>query len=207
MRITVFIDIGDPWSYIASVRFERALGIFTITTGEIPEVAYRAFYRGRRADVGLPLSNADLDFDIESIVIAARKSGIEINIDDGVIPDSLDAMRLMLWVELQYGKEIQKALIDELWRATFLEGADITDQFVLATRAGIIGLDIDVTEAFLESTDFADDVELQTAAAIDVGFDRPPVVVVDEQWAITGLQTQDSYIATLLEIYQGKTDL
>ena len=206
MKVTSFIEIANPWSYIAAVRLERAMGIFTITTGVVPEVKYRAFYPQRRPDVGLPLANADFDMDVESLVVAARKSGIEINIEDGVIADSLAALRLMLWVEMQYGQEVQKLLIDELWRAAFLEGADISDAFVLATRAGMVGLDIEITESFLSSSDFTDEVNLQTAAAVAVGFDKPPLAVVNEKWAIAGLQTQDFYFQSLIDIYQGESD-
>lgn len=203
MHARLFFDLGDPWSYIASVRFERAMGIFTITTGVVPEVSYRCFYFDREIGESRPLSHADLDLDIESVVVAARKSGIEINVEDGLIFDSLPALRLVLWVEAELGKEAQKLLIDELFRAAFLEGADLADPFVLATRASLVGMNAEITEAFLAENDLEEEVLLQTATAIDVGFDRPPVIVVDDKWVISGVQTQDSYIQALSQIHQG----
>lgn len=203
VKVSAFIDIADPWSYIAATRLHRAAATVTIVTGEAIEVRYRAFPRPRRHDGGTPIAEAqDLGYDIAAVVSAARKTGIDLNMEDAVVSDSFDALRLMTWAEGHGGAQAQAELVRELWRAHFLEGADIGDHFVLATRAGLVGFNIERVEEFLAGSDLTDDVALQAQAVMQAGLEHPPAVVVESQWAIPDVETQDGYVQALHRIHR-----
>lgn len=202
MKIALFVDVADPWSYVAATRLERAAGAFTIATGVSTELSFRAFPGDRRHDSGTPVAEAPLHYDQDAVVAAARIGGIDLNVEDGVVSDSYDAHRLLTWAEATADTETQHSLLDELWRAHFLEGADIADHLVLATRAGLVGLDIEAAENFLAGEELTDEVDLQLHTISHAGFERPPVVVVENRWAIPDVETQDGYVQALQQIQQ-----
>ena len=84
-------------------------------------------------------------------------TGIDLNFEEAVRANSFDAWRLLTWAD-EAGPGFQRDLAHQLWRAHFLEGADIGDPFALATRAALVGLDLETAEALLASTEYADEV-------------------------------------------------
>ncbi len=188
MKAIVFADATDAWSYIGAVRFERAAALFTILTGEPVEITYRA------ASFGESVPAAE-------VAPAARITGIEINVEEIVPADSTDAWRLLTWAET-VGPEHQRELIHQIWRAHFLEGADVGDGFVLASRAALAGLDLASAEALLATDRFLDEVERQRQTAAAIGAAAAPFVVVDAQYTLAGVHSQDDYLRGLQQILE-----
>lgn len=195
MDAIVFADITDPWAYVGATRFERAAATFTIISGEPVEIVLRAALQENHA-------GADPEFLNARVVAAARKSGIDLNFDDLVPADSFDAWRLVTWAA-EFGAAVQRDLAHQLWRAHFLEGADIGDPLVLATRAGLVGLDLETAEALLASGEYGDAVRTQSQVARELGVEHLPHVVVDAQHTMAGIQTQNDYIQALHRISTG----
>ena len=186
MKATVFVDVTDAWSYIGAVRFERAAAMYTILTGEPIDIGYRAC-----AVPGAPPA--------VEVAPAARISGIEFNLDEIVPADSTDAWRLLTWA-VESGDDVQRELLHQLWRAHFLEGADIADHFVLASRAALYGLDLEAADGLLASTEYAEDVAKQRATAEHLGVEVTPFIVVDASRTISGVHSQDDYLQALHRI-------
>lgn len=189
MKARIFVDVTDVKSYIGVVRFERAVGIFTILSGHQVDLSYSAV-------------RIDKPILPDVYERQARVTGIDLNLHDIVPADSTDAWRLLTWAAT-FGVEHQRELLHQLWRARFLEGADVADHFALASRAALAGLDLDEAERVLGSVDFADDVELQRQTARSIGVTTTPYVVVDGERTITGLRSQDDYIDALHRIHSG----
>lgn len=182
----MFADVTDAWSYVGAVRFERAAALFSILTGELVEIAYRA--------ATFDDSPASRD-----VIAAARIGGIELNVDDVVPADSTDAWRLLTWAET-VGPDAQRDLLHQLWRAHLLEGADVADGFVLASRAALVGLELETAEALLASDEYAAEVEHQRETAAAIGATDAPFVVVDAQHTVAGVHSQDDYLRALQQI-------
>lgn len=182
----MFADVVDPWSYVGAVRFERAAALWTILTGEPVEIAYRA------ATFESALSSHE-------VAAAARITGIDLNVDELVPADSTDAWRLLTWAESE-GAEVQRELLHQLWRAHLLEGTDVGDGFVLASRAALAGLDLETAEALLASDEFRAEVEQQRETARAIGATTSPFVVVDAQHTLAGVHSQDDYLRALQQI-------
>lgn len=185
----MFVDVIDAWSYVGAVRFERAAALYTILTGEAVQISYRA-------------ASFDPTADPADVVPAARITGIELNVEDRVPAEGTDAWRVLTWAEAS-GDEIQRELLHQLWRAHFLEGADIDDAFVLASRAALAGLDLETAEALIASGEYLGEVIQQRETATSIGAATAPFVVVDARHTLAGVHSQDDYLRALQQIASG----
>ena len=191
MKALVFADVTDAWSYIGATRFERAAASFTILTGEPVDLSFRA----RLCDPAEP-SAAEQDL----VTAAAKITGIDFNFAEIVPAASFDAWRVLTWAE-EAGPGVQRDLAHQLWRAHFLEGADIADPLVLSTRAALVGLDLETTEALLASDEYAAETRTQDETARSLGITQLPHVVVETTWTLAGVQSQNDYVEALRQIH------
>ena len=204
VKAIVFCDVTDPWSYVGVTRFERAAGMFTILTGEPVETALRARLLAPdepssgvlRAETDTANPAAD-----EQVAAAARISGIELNLAEAVQANALDAWRLLTWAD-EAGPGVQRDLAHQLWRAHFLEGADVSDPLVLASRAALVGLDLETADALLASDEYAETVRSQDETARSLGVAQLPYVVVEHRWTLAGTHSQDDYVQALHQIHR-----
>ena len=206
MKALIFSDVVCPWCYLGVIRFERAAALHTILTGEPIDISLRAYQLDPDAPAGaVPTLDyyeqkyGDADRAaavVDQIVAAGKITGIDFNFTEAVRGNTFDAHRLLTWAEAA-GPGVQRELAQELWRAYFLEGADISDHDTLAARAGIVGLDIDRADTILASDEYADEVNLQLDAARAMGIISVPMIVIEGQYAIQGTQSQDDYVQAL----------
>lgn len=210
MKVILFADVTDPWAYIGATRFERAAALFTILTGEPVELTFRAHLtapdepsEGRLLMEALEerLGGRDqVELVNAQVTAAARITGIDLNFDEAVQASSFDAWRLLTWAD-EVGPGLQRDLAHQLWRAHFLEGADIADPFTLATRAALVGLELETAEALLASTEYAADVATQAETARALHIAQLPYVVIERQWTLAGIQSQNDYVQALHQIH------
>jgi predicted DsbA family dithiol-disulfide isomerase len=211
VKAIVFCDLTDPWSYVGVTRFERAAGMFEILTGEPVEVGLRARLlepdapssgRSLREVLAERLGGEDkVDLVEAQVTAAARISGIELNLVEAVEANSLDAWRLLTWAD-EAAPGAQHELAHQLWRAHLLEGADLADPLVLASRAALVGLDLETADALLASDEYADAVRTQDETARALGVTQLPYVVVENRWTLAGPQSQDDYVQALHQIHR-----
>ncbi|WP_375000574.1 DsbA family protein [Aeromicrobium sp. CTD01-1L150] len=210
MQVSVFCDVTDAWSYIGVTRLNRAAATFTLITGEPVISSLRASQLSPdEPNDGQPLMDALADElggrdraekHVEQVVAAAKITGLDIDVTDAVRANSFDAWRLLSWA-LEQGPGPQQDLAQQLWRAHFLEGADVGDPLVLASRAALAGLDLEAADAVLEGDDYADAVRTQDETARSLGIKQHPLVVVESRWTLAGLQSQDDYVRGLQQMY------
>lgn len=209
MKVLVFSDVVCPWCYLGVTRFERAAALHTIITGEPVEITLRAYQLDPEAPAeAVPTadfyerkfgSREQAEAMISKVEAAGKITGIDFNFIEAVRGNTFDAHRLLTWAETT-GFGVQRELAQELWRAYFLEGADISDHDTLAARSGIVGLDIDEADAILAGDDFAAEVRTQIETAREMGISSVPMFVVDGKYAIEGAQSQDDYVQALGKI-------
>jgi predicted DsbA family dithiol-disulfide isomerase len=210
VKVIVFADVTDPWAYVGATRFERAAAMFSILTGEPVELTYRAFQlepdepsEGRLLLDALEerLGARDkVELVNAQVTAAARITGIDLNFEEAVQANSFDAWRLLTWAD-EAGPGLQRDLLHQLWRAHFLEGADIGDPFALATRAALVGLELETAEALLESTEYADEVRGQVETGRALGITQLPYIVIEGRWTLAGIQSQNDYVQALHQIF------
>jgi predicted DsbA family dithiol-disulfide isomerase len=210
VKALVFCDLTDPWSFLGATRFERSSGMFEILTGEPVEIGFRArLVDPEPAERGRPLVEAmaarlgDAEAaqrSAEQMSAAARISGIELNLAEAIECSGFDAARLLAWAaDVEPG--VQSELAHQIWRAHLLEGADVDEPFVLASRAALVGLDLETADALLASDEYADVVRMQDETARSIGARQVPHVVVEHRWTLAGVQSQDDYLQALHQIH------
>lgn len=168
----VFVDVTDAWSYIGAVRFERAAALFTILTGRAVNISYRA-------------SDGQAQTDPQDVDRAAMITGIDLNLEEMVAADSSDAWRLLTWAAAS-GPDVQRDLLHQLWRAHFLEGADVGDPLVLSGRAALVGLDLELADEVLAGGEFVGEVIQQREMAGALGAEATPFIVIDSHHTQVG---------------------
>ena len=144
--IEVVSDVVCPWCYIGKRRLEKALALvgqqgvevrwkaFELNPNAPKEGFERQAYRARK--FGSAVYAKQLEAHVAG---AGRDSGIEFRFDRiERVPNTLDAHRL-IWLAQRGGA--QDALVENLFRAYFIEGLDVGSPEVLKKIAAESGLE------------------------------------------------------------------
>ena len=133
----------------------------------------------------------------------ARVAGVgrEVGIDFAfehitVQPNTLHAHRLMSYGATQ-GREDEVA--EQLFRAYFLEGANLTDQAALARVGERAGLDRAALTAFLASEDGRAEVLRADRDARQAGINSVPCFIFNHRTAVSGAQAPETLLQAMLE--------
>lgn len=203
MKVDIYSDVACPWCYIGQARFERALAEFG--GAEHVEVRYHPYQLDPRAPMDaepmydyLARRFGDRSRDMASHVIGvARGEGLEMDYDRGLTVNTLNAHRLSMIADREYGAAMQRALVRRLFDAHFAEGKDVGDPRVLAELAGDVGMDPDVARNYLESGEGAGEVREKITAAQRLGVDAVPTYVFDDKYVIEGAQATELFLQAL----------
>ena len=203
MLIEIFSDVICPWCYLGRHRLARALA-------QRPNAALEVRWRPFQLNPGMPSTGmhreAYLAAKFGTPEKAARiyRAAAEALHRDGVAydfagigrtPNTLNAHRLIGWADRQGIPAV--TAIDRLFRAYFVDGADIGDPAVLAELAGDIGLVAPDVGAYLQTTRDADAIAAQDSMARLLGIDAVPTFVIDRRYAISGAQEPETLLPLL----------
>src|SRR5512146_3530655 len=113
-----------------------------------------------------------------------------------VQPNTLNAHRLLLYGAKQ-GRE--DATAEQLFRAYFLEGANLSDQAVLARIGEGAGLDRAALAVHLASEDGREDVLQADRDARQAGIDGVPFFLFNRRTAVSGAQAPETLLQAMLQ--------
>ncbi|MGV8951167.1 MAG: DsbA family oxidoreductase [Cypionkella sp.] len=193
IRLDIFSDPVCPWCMIGKAHLDRALEAHPSHPFRIewhpfqlnPDMPQGGMSRPQYlADkFGGPANAAKVYAQIEA---AAQSVGIPIDFGAiPVIPNTLDAHRLIHWAGLE-GR--QTAAVSALFKAYWLESRDIGAAEVLADIAQSIGMDRAVTLRLLASDADADDISARDADARAKGVTAVPTFLIAQQYVVSGAQ-------------------
>lgn len=100
-------------------------------------------------------------------------------------PSSVDAHRLVRYAGRFGAADV---LVDRIFRAHFIDGADIGSHAVLARLAAEQGIDGETTQAFLSSGEGTEFVHAENLHAHRLGINGVPCFLIDGEHAIAGAQ-------------------
>ena len=193
--IDVVSDVVCPWCYIGKRRLEAALDA---RGGPRPLIRWHPFQLNpdipaggvdRHSYLEAKFGGPDRAREIYARVEAAGRE-VDIPFEFGNIerqPNTSDAHRLVAWAQSTAFARAD-ALVERLFQAYFVEGADIGERGELARLAGEAGYDARAALAYLDS----DAGRAETAAADqrtkEMGISGVPFFIFNRRLAVSGAQ-------------------
>lgn len=138
----------------------------------------------------------------ERVVMAGRQLGIGFEYDKmKVQPNTLNAHRLMVFAE-RAGR--QDELAEELFRAHFTEGANLTDVDMLADVAARAGLDRKAAAAYLASEEDRDAIAQADTEARSAGIGGVPFFIFNRDIGVSGAQDPETLVQAMEQAAAGR---
>ena len=201
MQIDIYSDIVCPWCYVGKRRLERALS----SVGNDVHVMWRPF----QLNPMMPSDGMD-----RTTYLKAKFGSLEVfglmeeqlfaaGVDERIpfafekiqrTPNTFSAHRL-IWYAAQQGK--QDEVVENLFRAYFLEGKNIGDLKTLAHVAVEAGLDRTETDTFLASEKGVVEVRAEEAVGRRLGISGVPYFVLNGSISISGAQPADIFVSAI----------
>ena len=204
MTINIWSDIRCPFCYIGKRKFEQALEQFEHK--DKVEVVWRSFeldpylktdpdknlYEYFSEIKGMPIEKArEMN---QHVAQAAREVGINFNLDDVVLANSLKAHRL---IQMSNVKGLGSQAEEALFKAHFTEGKNIDDLTTLAEIGATLGFELEEVIKTLSSEAFTDEVRRDEAEAGALGIRGVPFFVIDNKYGVSGAQSPATFLQTL----------
>jgi predicted DsbA family dithiol-disulfide isomerase len=131
------------------------------------------------------------------VVAVGTEVGIDFAFDRITVqPNTLDAHRLMRF-GAEHGHE--DAVAERLFRAYFLEGADLTSRESLAHIGAQAGLERAAVAAHLASRDGVEEVRRADREAREAAITGVPCFLFDRHVAVSGAQAPDTLLQAMLQ--------
>ncbi len=189
LRIDFVSDIVCPWCAVGLASLQAALAKMD---GEVqaeihlqpfelnPQLSSEGQDAGEHLMQKYGIDEAQMETNRAVIRERAAALGFAYNIGPGSrVYNTFDAHRLLHWAELQDPGRALK-LKEELLRAYFSDGENISDHGVLVRRAGAAGLGPAEARKVLEGDDYADEVRAQERRFQQAGIRSVPATIIPE---------------------------
>ena len=202
MQIDVISDTVCPWCYIGKRRLERALTLR-------PQIEFDVRWRPFQLDPQTPAEGVDRKAYIEQkfgssdkikpIHTALLKAGE----DEGIAfafekitrtPNTLNSHRVIRW---SHSLGLQNELVERLFQAYFVQGADIGQIKILAAIADEIGLDGELVEELLGSDADMESVTREDTMARKIGINGVPTFLIGGKVLVNGAQDAEHLVRVI----------
>jgi len=202
MQIDVISDSICPWCYIGKRRLEKAIAARPGITFSViwrpyqlnPDTPREGY--DRKAYMQAKFGGTDQAKGVYKVVAAtAREEGLEFALEKQQrIPNTLDSHRLNHWA---HTAGVQDAVIEGLFRAYFMDGADIGDPAVLVKVAREAGMDAGVVAKLLASGADRERVLREETVARRMGVSGVPCFIIDQRLVMVGAQETDMLLRAI----------
>lgn len=209
LKIQIWSDIMCPYCYIGKRRLENAIQKFG-HADEI-ELEWKSFQLDPNfvADQDDNLVDhlaekyrKDKDWAIEALenmTQNAANSGLEYHFEKAIMANSFNAHRMLhLAKEHQLASELKELL----FKAYLTNGKDINNNETLRELALEVGLDTDAVNAVINSNAYGQEVQQDMLMAQKIGIQGVPFFVLDNKYAISGAQHEETFIKTLEKVWE-----
>jgi predicted DsbA family dithiol-disulfide isomerase len=202
MLIEIFADLICPWCFIGWRRLRRAVA-------ERPALSTQIRWRPFQLNPDMPPGGMDRQLYLHAkfgsrerarqiygvVEETARRDGLALDLSRiRRTPNTFDAHRLIRWAE-QSGEAL--TLVEGLFSAYFMEGADISDHETLVAVAAAAGYAPDAAKFLLSGAGEATEVRAADAQARQMGLHAVPCFVFDRRYALSGAQEASSLLPLL----------
>ena len=202
LAVDVISDVVCPWCFIGKRRLEQALRL-------VPEVEVELRWRPYQLAPELPSQGIPRDDYLtakfgsversrqmfQRVAAAGAEDGIAFAFDRiTVSPNTLDAHRLILWSRTA---GTQDALVEALFHAYFIEGANLASRDTLIAIGADHGLDRALlTELFASDADI-ERTQRDIESARRIGVTGVPFFIVGGRYGIAGAEAPETIAGAL----------
>ena len=207
MQVEIWSDVVCPWCYIGKRRFETALHQYEQATGDAVDVRYRPFMLDPKAPADAqPVRRVyekkfggpeAADRILDTVTGEAAGEGLEFRMDIALRANTLSAHRLLVLAE-QHGCQVE--LKERLMRAYFVEGADVGDHGFLIDCGTEVGLDPELSRAWLDDDNGRAEVVASLEFCMANGIASVPTYVFDRRVAVPGAQPVETFARILQRV-------
>ena len=206
LSIDIISDVVCPWCYIGKRRLETALARRSSDDAPV-HVRWLAF----QLNPDMPAAGVDRRSYLEQkfggperaqqIYARIKAAGDEVGIPfdfERIVrqPNTVNAHRLIAWAQDVNPSE-SDALVEQLFRAYFIDGADIGDIDTLARLAGDAGFDATAARAWLTSDAGRTAIQAEEQRARALGVTGVPFFVFNERLAVSGAQPPEVLLGAM----------
>ena len=133
----------------------------------------------------------------------ARKVGLTYNFDQSVVSNSFDAHKL---IQLAKTKGLGDAAEEQLFKAYFTDGKDMSNHSTLTELGNEIGLNEKEVISALESEEYSSKVNSDISQGNELGVTGVPFFVFDRKYAISGAQPVETFLNALKQSFSESND-
>ena len=217
MKIEIWSDIICPFCYIGKRNFEAALEEFETKNENEIEIEWKSF----QLDPSVPKSlenkvntyeylaerkGMTVEKSIElhqNVTEMARNVGLTYNFDQSVVSNSFDAHKL---IQLAKTKGLGDAAEEQLFKAYFTDGKDMSNHSTLTELGNEIGLNEKEVISALESEEYSSKVNSDISQGNELGVTGVPFFVFDRKYAISGAQPVETFLNALKQSFSESND-
>ncbi|MEE9361679.1 MAG: DsbA family oxidoreductase [Cellulophaga sp.] len=210
MIITIWSDIRCPFCYIGKRKLENALLKFSYK--EEVTIEWKSFELDPNMMTNPNINVLDYYVhkgadkqQMEQLFDNAKKMGKEVgltfNFNKMIVANSFKAHKLM-----HLSKEVNKqnTVKEMLFEAYFTNGENIDDDSVIENIGLSLGFDSKELQNMLESEDLDNKVAQDQIYAKEIGVTGVPFFLIDNETAISGVQSEEMFLETLYKTHQKK---
>ena len=208
--VDVVSDIVCPWCFIGKRRLEVAIARLRVDEPDLPiEVRWHPFQLNpelppegvdRRQYLETKFGGPDKARQVYARVEAAGETADIAFAFDAIErqPNTLDAHRLIAWAQTRREGD-SEALVENLFRAYFVDGRYVGDRDELIRLAADAGYDADDARAMLASDELRDVVAEADRRARDLGVSGVPFFIFGGTTAISGAQEPEALLDAIAQ--------
>lgn len=202
MQLNVIFDTVCPWCYIGKRRLERALALR-------PKLSVSIQWHPFLLNPDMPPSGIDRtaylikkfgsEARVRRIFGAIGEAGESVEIDFAFerirrTPNSIPSHKLIRYASHRIAAD---SLVEDIFEAYFVKGADIGQVSVLMDLAARHGLNLDALQDYLESDTDADTVYEENARAHRLGINGVPAYNFNSGMVISGAQEPEVLVRVM----------
>ncbi|MEO7053010.1 MAG: DsbA family oxidoreductase [Rhodanobacter sp.] len=212
LRIDFVSDVSCPWCAVGLASLQHALARLD---GEVTaQIHLQPFELNPQLAAGgedstehlvrkYGSSAQQIDANREAIRERGAALGFTFNMDRrSRVYNTFDAHRLLHWAALE-GKDL--ALKQDLLRAYFTDGENVSDHDTLVRLATHAGLDAARAQQILAGDTYADEVRSQEQHYMSRGIQSVPATIVNDRHLISGGQPPEAFEQALRQIAATET--
>ncbi len=208
MKVEIWSDVVCPYCYMGKIIFESALKKFP-QSNEL-EIIWHSYQldpslnKGKNGDLYQYMADMEgVSYEEavagqNEVAAKARESGLVYNFDKAIITNTFDAHRL---IHLAGKYKLADLAEEQLFKACFTEGLDISNHDVLLNIGQQIGLDKNQILQMLDSNEFANDVHTDIEDAENLNLYYVPFFLFDRKHIITGVVSEDDFLKVLNKVF------